>query len=151
MIYVPHFYAPRPSPFHSQNPGIHWLKPWSLFATLRTFLCNLQSGGASWRKSEPFSMKTPSPDSGAFTRTRTVEGYPHTLPRMGSGAQLQASFVHRRFVVVAPRGCIPDFGRFYGSRGGCEWKPRSPKTSLIAHAKTSSPTDGFYDRNFHGS
>ena len=31
-----------------------------------------------------------------------------------------------------------------GSRGRvtCEWMPRSPKTSLIAHANTGSPTDG---------
>ena len=27
------------------------------------------------------------------------------------------SCVHKRFVVVAPCGRIPDFGRFYGSRG----------------------------------
>ena len=26
-------------------------------------------------------------------------------------------FVHNRFVVVCLPGCIPDFGRFYGSRG----------------------------------
>jgi hypothetical protein len=31
---------------------------------------------------------------------------------------------------------IPDFGRFYGSRGAVKfsWMPRSPKTSLVAHA-----------------
>ena len=61
----------------------------------------------------------------------------------GIPADREPSFVHLRFVVVCLLGSIPDFGRFYGSHGGCfGGSPCSPKTSLIAHAKTSSPTDG---------
>jgi hypothetical protein len=53
--------------------------------------------------------------------------------------------VHLRFVGVFPFGFTPDFGRFYGSRGSSYLlrMPRSPKTSLVAHAPpTGSPTDG---------
>jgi len=40
----------------------------------------------------------------------------------------------------------PEFGRYLSARAAAvsisQWKPRSPETSLIAHAKTSSSPDG---------
>jgi len=58
---------------------------------------------------------------------------------------LQPSFVHQRFVVVLPFGSTPEYGRFSLARADAfsilQWKPRSPKTSLIAHANTSSSPD----------
>ena len=68
---------------------------------------------------------------------------PTPVPTAGTPCDLKPSFVHWCFVVVLPLGSIPDFGRFYGSHGAVlPAVPCSPKTSLIAHANTSSPTDG---------
>jgi hypothetical protein len=59
---------------------------------------------------EPFSM-----------RIRGRKAIPTPLPTWGGVLMLIPPFAHNRFVVVLPLGCIPDFGRFYGSRGGyCE-------------------------------
>src|SRR5258707_6251206 len=43
---------------------------------------------------------------------------PAPVPTAGIGRDVQPSFVHGGFVGVWPLGGIPDFGRFYGSRGG---------------------------------
>gem|GEM_PF-5290295 len=46
--------------------------------------------------------------------------------------------------MVSLFGYTPDFGRFYGSRGTVYCRlPRSPKTSLIAHAKWVHGRTGF--------
>jgi hypothetical protein len=85
-------------------------------------------------------------DSSHFRpRLDLFRGIPTPFPTVGRGADLKPSFVHKSFVAVLVFACTPDFGRFYGSRGGIKfvWMPRSPKTSLVAHAPTTgSPTDG---------
>jgi hypothetical protein len=55
---------------------------------------------------------------------------------------LNPSFVHNGFVAVLKLPRVPDFGRFYGSRGRVHlrWMPRSPKTSLVAHAPNEFPS-----------
>ena len=59
---------------------------------------------------EPFSM-----------RIRSRKAIPTPFPAWGGVSILSSAFVHNRFVEFLPLGCIPDFGRFYGSRGGhCE-------------------------------
>lgn len=56
------------------------------------------------------------------------------------------SFLYLCFVMVWMLARIPDFGRFLPLTrlAGCAWPHghARPKTSLIAHAKTSTPTDG---------
>ena len=42
---------------------------------------------------------------------------PTPFPTAGGVLNGSPPFVHKRFVVVCLLRCIPDFGRFYGSRG----------------------------------
>ena len=52
-----------------------------------------------------------------FRDKARCEGIPTPFPTRGGVVICNPSFVHKRFVVVSTSGRIPDFGRFYGSRG----------------------------------
>ena len=62
---------------------------------------------------------------------------PAPVPTAGTPCGSRLACIHRRIVVVVLIVSPPDFGRFNGSRGAVYCRlPRSPKTSLIAHANT---------------
>ena len=115
---------------------------------------HVEDGAGSWSICEPILPKNLSlmkVRKQAFRRLEAtgIELFypiPTPVPTAGIPASSKAPFVCQRFIVVRPLCGIPDYGRFYGSRGPTSgsW-PRSPKTSRLAHAKTSSPTDGFND------
>ena len=62
---------------------------------------NLQNGGVSWTKLEPFSRD----------KSRR-EGIPTPFPTVGGVVNRKASCVHRGLVAICDSRCIPDFGRF---------------------------------------
>ena len=80
------------------------------------------------------------------TPSHTNHPIPTPVPTAGIPAWRIPPFVHRPFVEVCLLCGIPDIGRFFlltqASGLRVSYRPCSPKTSLIAHAKTSSPTDG---------
>jgi hypothetical protein len=47
------------------------------------------------------------------------KGIPTPFPTVGRGDNLKAAFVRNGFIAIQSLAGIPDFGRFYGSRGGC--------------------------------
>jgi hypothetical protein len=75
-------------------------------------------------------------------------GIPTPVPTAGTPPVVKTSFVHLRFVVNWLLCSIPDFGRFYGSRGqymfGCRarQKPPSSLTRKRVHRRTVLTTKG---------
>src|SRR5713101_4911551 len=67
--------------------------------------------------------------------------FPTPFPTVGIPPRLRIACNRNGFLAIGSLRFTPDFGRLYGSRGGCqfEWMPRSPTTSLVAHATNEFP------------
>src|ERR1043165_4679829 len=88
-------------------------------------------------------------ESRALNRTRTSsQGIPTPFPTVGKPSRLIFARQRKGFLAIRSLHSTPDFGRFYGSRGGSclVWMPRSPKTSLVAHATNEFPPRTGYGR-----
>src|SRR5260370_26197412 len=72
---------------------------------------------------------------------RAYLALPTPLPTVGIPPRLRIACIRKGFLAIGSLRFTPDFARLYGSRGGChcEWMPRSPTTSLVAHAPNEFP------------
>jgi hypothetical protein len=82
-----------------------------------------------------------------FRDKARCEGISAPVSTVETPSDAKQSLVHKGFVAVLSSRYPPEYGRFLPRTRltGCAWPigHARPKTSLIAHAKTSSPTDGF--------
>ncbi len=100
----------------------------------------LFSGASSWTICEPFLAIN-------LSLMRCNLGIPTPFPAVGIPSDLKPPCVHLCFVGVWTLCATPDFGRFMARAAAVieQLSPRSPKTSLVAHAPpTGSPTDGLH-------